>query len=90
MRVLKYTSQYRKDEKLMRKQNKDMGKLDSVLLILMSGATVAPEYDDHALIGVWKKSRELHIEPDWLLIYQTYENGVLLERTGSHSELFKK
>ena len=27
-------------------------------------------YDDHELHGNWKAHRELHIEPDWLLIYR--------------------
>lgn len=45
---------------------------------------------DHPLKGNWKGRRELHIEPDWLLIYRIKNNTVYLERTGSHSELFEK
>jgi len=30
-----------------------------------------------------------HIEPDWLLIYQSTETEIILIRTGSHSELFR-
>jgi len=30
-----------------------------------------------------------HIEPDWLLIYQSTENESILIRTRSHSELFR-
>jgi mRNA interferase YafQ len=35
--------------------------------------------------------RECHIEPDWLLIYQIFENELILSATatGSHSDLFK-
>jgi len=45
---------------------------------------------DHQLKGKLKNFRELHIEPDWLLIYQIdKENNVLkLIGTGSHSYLF--
>ncbi len=39
--------------------------------------------------GNWKGHRDCHIEPDWILIYQLTDNGLILERTGTHSELFK-
>ncbi|MCD6225053.1 MAG: type II toxin-antitoxin system YafQ family toxin, partial [Deltaproteobacteria bacterium] len=29
-------------------------------------------------------------EPDWIFIYQITDDDLYLERTGSHSELFKK
>ncbi|MBQ7584988.1 MAG: type II toxin-antitoxin system YafQ family toxin [Desulfovibrionaceae bacterium] len=34
--------------------------------------------------------RESHIEPDWLLIYQCYDNLLILDllRTGRHSDRF--
>ncbi|MFI3283779.1 MAG: type II toxin-antitoxin system mRNA interferase toxin, RelE/StbE family [Erysipelotrichaceae bacterium] len=36
------------------------------------------------------KKRECHIRPDWLLIYETNKNSLILylTRTGSHSDLF--
>jgi addiction module RelE/StbE family toxin len=36
----------------------------------------------------WKGFLECHIEPDWLLIYQTDAIRVLLVRTGTHADLF--
>jgi mRNA interferase YafQ len=85
MRTFKYTSQYRKDERRVVKQGKDICKLDKVLLLLLAGVELPLEYKDHALQGKWKHSRELHIEPDWLLIYRLVGNTatVILERTGS-------
>lgn len=46
---------------------------------------------DHALSGNWAGYRELHIEPDWLLIYKIIpkQNTVIFIRTGTHSDLFK-
>ena len=34
--------------------------------------------------------RELHIEPDWLLVYQIQKSELILRlvRTGTHSDLF--
>ena len=36
--------------------------------------------------------RECHIEPDWLLLYQIYEDTLILSATatGSHADLFGK
>jgi len=47
---------------------------------------------DHDLSAKYKGTRECHIEPDWLLVYEI-QNDVLvliLYRLGTHSELFKK
>jgi mRNA interferase YafQ len=48
------------------------------------------KYKDHKLKGRFKNRRECHIEPDWLLIYKIEGETIFFERTGSHSELFKK
>ena len=44
---------------------------------------------EHSLIGNFKGCRKCHIEPDWLLIYTKKGRTIILERTGSHSDLFK-
>lgn len=85
-----YTSQFKKDYKKVKKQNKDIGKLRIVVEKLATKEKLAPKYKDHALIGNWKKFRDCYLEPDWLLIYKATEEMLILERTGSHSELFKK
>jgi mRNA interferase YafQ len=36
------------------------------------------------------KSRDIHIEPDWLLTYMPGEDVVRFERTGTHGDLFGK
>ena len=46
------------------------------------------QYRDHALIGNWKRFRECHIQPDWLLNYRIEGEELQLVRTGSHTELF--
>ena len=50
------------------------------------------KYRDHDLTGNYKGTRECHIEPDWLLIYEICGDVLvlMLYRLGSHSELFKK
>ena len=85
-----YTTQFKKDYKRIRKQNKDLYKLRAVIEILAAGQLLEPKYHDHQLSGNWKGHRDCHIEPDWILIYRITADDLYLERTGSHSELFKK
>ncbi len=89
---VKFTTQFKKDLKLAKKQNKDIEKLFAVVELLANGEKLDFKYKDHDLSGNYKGTREYHIEPDWLLVYE-YQNDVLvlmLYRLGSHSELFKK
>lgn len=88
---VRFTSQFKKDIKLAQKHGKDIEKLFSVVDILASGEPLPAKFRDHDLTGDYKGCRECHIEPDWLLIYEQ-DNGLLilmLNRVGSHSELFK-
>lgn len=89
---VKFTTQFKKDLKLAKKQNKDIEKLFEVVELLANGEKLDFKYKDHDLSGNYKGTRECHIEPDRLLVYE-YQNDVLvlmLYRLGSHSELFKK
>jgi len=89
---VKFTNQFKKDLKLARKQNRDLNRLFDIVNILADGGTLDAKYRDHDLSGNYKGTRECHIEPDWLLVYEI-QNDVLvlmLYRLGTHSELFKK
>ena len=89
---LQFTSQFKKDLKLAKKQNKDLGKLFEVIDILANGETLDAKYKDHSLTGNYRGTRECHVEPDWLLIYEIRGDVLvlMLYRLGSHSEVFKK
>ena len=89
---IQFTSQFKKDIKLAKKQQKDLDKLFEVISILANGGVLETKYRDRNLTGNYKGTRECHVEPDWLLIYEI-QNDVLvllLYRLGTHSELFKK
>ena len=89
---VKFTNQFKRDLKLAKKQNRNTSKLLEVIEHLADGQSLDPAYNDHSLSGNYKGCRECHIEPDWLLIYE-YVNDILvlmLNRIGTHSELFKK
>jgi len=85
-----YTNQFKKDYKRIKKQNKDLIKLQDVIEKLADGKRLEQKYKDHQLSIIWKNYRDCHIEPDWILIYRTTSEELILERTRSHSELFKK
>jgi mRNA interferase YafQ len=90
MLVVELTAQFKKDLKLAKKSNKPVKRLKQIVLLLQKREALPKALKDHRLKGKWKDFRELHIQPDWLLIYQllTKENVLLLVRLGSHSELF--
>lgn len=95
MRAIIYKNAFKKQHKLMKLRGKDEHKLQKIVLTLAENLPLAPSYRDHALTGELIGCRELHIEPDWLLVYrktdpsQDYPAGVLfLELTGTHADLF--
>lgn len=63
--------------------------LEAVIDILRISDKLPIQYKDHFLKGDYLGRRECHIMPDWLLIYEIYEEELYLERTGSHSDLFR-
>ncbi|MBP6598410.1 MAG: type II toxin-antitoxin system YafQ family toxin [Giesbergeria sp.] len=89
MRSASYTGQFKRDVKLAEKRGKDMDKLRAVMVLLLAAQPLPPELNDHPLKGDWRPSRDLHIEPDWLLIYRADDETVRFERTGTHSDLFR-
>jgi len=89
MRTIIYTNQFKKDFKLIQKQNKDLGKLKTVIAKLAAGEVLEEKFKDHALQGNYAGTRDCHINPDWLLIYAIVGNELRLVRTGSHAELFE-
>ncbi len=89
MRTIKTTTQFEKDIKRMQRRNKDIKKLEQVVSLLAVGTMLTQNYRDHKLSGDFKNTRECHIEPDWLLIYQITSTHLYLARTGTHSDLFR-
>jgi mRNA interferase YafQ len=90
MLEIKFTNKMKRDAKRMRKRGKDMTKLTAALNLLASRTAMPMYYCDHQLTGNLKDFRECHIEPDWLLVYQIFEDTLILSAsgTGTHSDLF--
>ncbi len=89
---IKPTNQFKKDFKSCIKRGLNPNEFKVVLDLLQNGSPLPEKYRDHPLQPSkdYKNCRELHIEPDWLLIYKYEENDLILYlvRTCSHSDLF--
>ena len=85
-----FTTQFKKDLKLSRKQGKDENRLWKTVESLANDVPLDETLKDHNLSGDYSGYRECHIFPDWLLIYRKESNKLILMlyRVGSHSDLF--
>ena len=90
MLKIKYHSSFKRDYKRLKKRGMNMELLHEVIELLTMKEPLPERYRDHALIGDYKGYRDLHITPDWLLIYKIEHKELILilSRTGSHSDLF--
>jgi mRNA interferase YafQ len=85
---VRYSTKFKKDFKTCVRRHYKMELLQQTIDILRIPETLPQSNKDHNLRGVYSGYRECHIEPDWLLIYRYTDNELLLNRTGSHSDLF--
>jgi mRNA interferase YafQ len=76
--------------KLAKKRNKNLDLLREIMKKIEDEEKLSPRLKDHPLGNNWHGHRELHIEPDWLLIYKLIPNEkvVIFARIGTHSDLF--
>lgn len=89
MKILKPSSQYKKDYKRFRNNPDKVGKLNEVLKKLANEEPIPDNNYPHMLTGNYKGYMECHIESDFLLIWFDSETDEIdLVRLGSHSELF--
>lgn len=79
-----YTGRFEKDLKQAIKRGKNLEKL-------ANGESLGPKNRVHMLVGEYSGCWECHIEPDWLLVYEKFDDILVLSmyRTGTHSDLFK-
>jgi len=85
-----FKNRFKKDLKKLKSSNRNEEELLFVIGKLANEESLEERFRDHGLIGDYVDCRECHVRPDWLLIYQQTETELILVRTGSHSELFRK
>lgn len=91
MLKVEYTTQFKRDLKLASKRKKKLELLREVMSEIVHRQVLSPRLKDHPLSSNWRGHRELHIEPDWLLIYKLVpsDKAVIFVRTGTHADLFE-
>lgn len=84
-----WTSRFKRDYKLAMKRGLPIELLDNIIRALAAGKSLPEQNRDHQLSGNWRRHRECHIQPDWLLIYKIDQGALVLtlSRTGSHADL---
>lgn len=85
---VRYSTQFKRDFKTCQKRNYNMQLLQQAINTLRIPEELPIKNKDHRLIGDYAGFRECHISSNWLLIYKQTATELLLDRTGTHSDLF--
>jgi mRNA interferase YafQ len=88
MKTISRTTRFEKDVKKMKKRGKSFTVFKQIISVLANNDMLEPKYKDHKLVGNYVGTRECHIEPDWLLVYISTDDELMLVRTGTHADLF--
>ena len=91
-----FAPSFSRDVKRLAKKHVDTRPLSEVIELIIENTpesveTLKRRHDMHMLIGNWSGSSECHVcnAGDWLLVWRTSGGIALMQRTGSHDELFK-
>ena len=87
---VEYSGAFKREVRRAILQGRDILKMFMPVAVLLNGDQLAPQYCDHPMKGQWEGYRNFHVEPDWVVLYRLEGALVRFERTGTHSELFKK
>lgn len=91
-----FTPTFKRDLKRLDKRHVDDKPLAEVIDLIIENSPASLEelrrrHRMHALSGAWLGSSECHIcnAGDWLLIWRVSQGIALLQRTGTHDEIFR-
>ena len=90
MYEVEYTNSFKKDYKRALKRGCNESFLFEIIGQLIETGQVDLKHKPHKLSGKYSGYWECHIQPDWLLIWDTDEDEKLISLlyTGTHSDLF--
>lgn len=91
---VKATSRFKRDAKVMSRK-RDTTQLRIVIDLIIQNDLASREelirrHNMHRLSGKWAGSNECHVcnVGDWLLVWAVRDGVAVLQRTGSHAEIF--
>ena len=87
---IQITNRFKKSLDLSYRRNLDLKLLKDVTHTLAKGEKLEAKHRPHTLEGFKTVVWECHVKPDWLLLWQHTDDGLILILldTGSHSDLF--
>ena len=88
-----HTTRFKNDVSRIKRRGYDMQKLRQIIIKLHDKKKLNRKHKDHKLRGKLRGCRECRVDidnDDWLLIYWHKDLDLILERTGTHNDLFKK
>ena len=87
---IQMTNRFKKSLHLSYRRNLDLELLKEVIHTLAKGEKLNVTYHTHTLEGYNTVIWECHIKPDWLLLWQSLKDKLILILldTGTHSDLF--
>ena len=93
MLKIRFTSQMKKDLKLVKKQSNsgyDENEFKEVINKLIHREPLEEKYKDHPLKGKFEGAREFHLGFDLVVVYEINEDylELLMMRIGSHDTIF--
>lgn len=90
MYQLDYTNRFKRSLKLCQRRGYDLTKLYEAIKILARDGRLPERFRPHLLQGNRRGQWECHIQPDWLLVWEQYDDRLLLVMldTGTHADLF--
>ena len=91
MREIHFTRQFKKDyKKIQQYKDFNVEEFDDIIKKLMNDEILDAKYQDHPLIHQpkeFRNSRDIHLRPDIVIIYQKTSDALKLLRIGNHSNL---
>jgi mRNA interferase YafQ len=84
-----FTTQLKRDLKLMIRRGCDEERFKETARKLIQGESLETRYRNHKLQGNFQGRWECHIAPDWLLVYKIEGDCIIFERMGTHADLFE-
>ena len=88
MKEIHKSTQFKKDFKKIKNNQKKVDALFSIVKHLERGEPIPAEFSPHMLNGDLKGIMECHVESDLLLLWLDEENDIIrLLRIGSHAEV---
>lgn len=74
------TTAFEKDLRRLKKQGKDLDKLETIVNLLQVEEQLPARCRPHPLRGNWAGHWDCHVEPHWLLLYRITERELILVR----------